>query len=189
MKIRNRQKTRYAINPYARILTVPVLLLCSVCTGLMLYFAIEANRQSSIWQLVRSVEFFGFVFVLFSELILLVIFAINSFEYFGVVEIYSDELVFYAFFHKPRVFRYEEIRCVEVDYGDISGMKQFWIIFSKQAILRQYQHRANRIPFSVNTMKIAYSDEVYKVLCNNINDKRILKQLHQAQTTLRLYGI
>ena len=59
------------------------------------------------------------------------VFSWNGYEFLGSMEICSEGIVFRGIFRKPRAFLYEELKDVGIDYGILSGTRQFWIYFRK----------------------------------------------------------
>lgn len=179
----------FMVNPYCTILAVLSLFAMLLGVIIMLCIMIEENRNASLLEALCTGSGFGFLFVLTLTAVLIAVYLFNSFEYFGKMEIHPDGLQFCALFHKPRKFYYEDLVEVGIDYGLISGTTQFWLIFSKEKIPGKYRHRANRIPFSKDTMRIAYSKKVYDTLCFHVTNKKVLKQLQQVQTVIRLHNL
>lgn len=175
------------INPYARSLAILLICLCLFMMSLMTGWVVNAILEDGMNYAIEYGYVFGLIFEFGLIVILLCILFINGYEYFGKVRITDRGFVFNAIFHRQRVFAYEEIKQIEIDYGWLSDRRQFWIIVSKTPVDIKYLHRATKIKFSKSTMKIAYSPEVYDILCRKIEDARLSKQLFRAHTTMQLY--
>lgn len=172
------QRKRFLISPYVFSLVCVFLVLLLFGNSLMLYFWISDAQGP-----------FGFFFVLALTLVLILVFVQNGFEYFGTVEIYNNRIIFRTVFRKARTFSYTEINDIGIDYGTVSGVKQFWIYCSKEKIGNQYTHNITRLPYSNTTMRIQYRKELYDVLLNSISDADIEKRLRRSYSVIRLFRV
>ena len=155
-------------------LAIAILFMCYFCL-------LDVKRGTSL-----SGDFTGLLIVCFGTAMIIFTSIRNSFEYFGTMEIHPFGLIFRAPFRKRIVFQFDNLADVGIDYGHISGEKQFWIYFSLSKIPVEYWHKINRLPFSTSCMRIQYSQEVMNDLLLYMPDKKTKKQLVDGQSTLRV---
>lgn len=149
----------------------------------------EKTNGLPVDEMMQSDYALAFFFILTLALALLIIFVMMGYECFGIVEIYSDKLVFRAVFHKTRIFLLSEICDVGIDYGVISGIKQFWIYFSKEKVDSRYVHNILRLPYSCTTMRVQYSKKVYDALMQDICCDKIRNKLIKSQSIISFYNV
>lgn len=112
---------------------------------------------------------------------------INSFWYFGLYKLTPTSISFYAPFRKNIYLSYDAIRYIGVDFGVVSGNRQFWIYFSMEPIPPKYVHKIHGMPVNRKCMRIQYSDKRFQELLNVLPDKQ-KKELIKAATILRVYS-
>ena len=181
---------RYRMSPYLFSLSCVFggLILFTWC--LMVKFCVDGTRGMDLAEAVGTGIFQGVLLISALVLILVGIFLRNGYEYFGTVEICSDRIIFRTLLHKPRVFCYNEIKEIGIDYGFLQfDQKQFWIYFSKVPVDRKYTHNILRLPFCDNTMRVQYRRELYDALREAIADGHIGKQLSRSYSVIQLHHI
>lgn len=110
----------------------------------------------------------------------------TGYEFFGFYCISDDRIKFYSLSRPPRTFFYSDINYVGIDFGVLSGMRQFWIYFSKTELPYKYHHCINRVRFTKNTMRIQYNKKAYNILLETLPPK-LSKQLNNGYSIFRTY--
>ena len=182
-------RKKYLINPYAFSLVCVLMTFLLIGNILMFYFWISTVQGLTFAEAIKQREAFGFFFILALTFALMCVFVFNGYEYFGTVEIYNNRIIFRTVFRKARTFSYTEINDIGIDYGTVSGVKQFWIYCSKEKIGNQYTHNITRLPYSNTTMRIQYRKELYDVLLDSISDADIEKRLRRSYSVIRLFRV
>lgn len=102
------------------------------------------------------------------------------------MEIQEEGLLFRSLFRGKRKLLFSEINYIGIDYGVLSGVKQFWIFFSKEKIPSKYIHNMNQMPLSKQTMRIQYSQRIFDALVYYL-PKDLSKRLNAGYSIIRLY--
>jgi len=174
--MRVRQFQLKPISLYLFALSTMVFLLIAVSMGWMCYE-------------VRHIEDAYKVYIFFICLIsvYLINCFIHSFWYFGLYRLSNTGISFYAPFRKSINLPYSSIRYIGIDFGVVSGSRQFWIYFSTEPIPAKYVHKIHGMPVNRKCMRIQYSDKRFQELLNVLPDKQ-KKELIKAATILRVYS-
>lgn len=112
---------------------------------------------------------------------------IHSFWYLGLYRLKDRGISFYAPLRKSIHVPYDSIRYIGIDFGIVSGSRQFWIYFSTDPIPAKYVHKIHGMPVNRKCMRVQYSDKRYQELLNVLPDKQ-KKELIKAATILRVYS-
>ena len=112
---------------------------------------------------------------------------IHSFWYLGLYRLKDRGISFYAPLRKSIHVPYDSIRYIGIDFGIVSGSRQFWIYFSTEPIPAKYVHKIHGMPVNRKCMRVQYSDKRYQELLNVLPDKQ-KKELIKAATILRVYS-
>lgn len=125
------------------------------------------------------------LFIILPWEFLLAFLLFRTYEVLGYMEIQEDRLLFGSLFRRKREIRYSEIAYIGIDYGVLSGHKQFWIFFSKEKVPQKYFHNINRMKLSSQTMRIQYSRKVFEALVFYL-PKNLSKKLAASYSIIRL---
>ena len=115
-----------------------------------------------------------------------VIFCFQAYEYFGVLRIRDDYLELRALGVFRRRLYFAEIKYIGIDYGDISGMRQVWIYFSRVPIPMKYYHRMTRLKYTKDTFRVQYNRNTYESLLHYLPPK-LSRELGQHYSVIRLH--
>ena len=74
-----------------------------------------------------------------------------------------------------------------IDFGIVSGSRQYWIYFSEEIIPAKYVHKIHKLPVSRKCMRIQYSDARFQELLDMLSERQ-RKDLIKARTILRVYS-
>jgi len=94
---------------------------------------------------------------------------------------------FYAPFRKSVHIQLDTIQYIGIDFGIVSGTRQFWIFFSTKPIPAELIHKIHKIPFNKNFMRIQYTKKKYEELLGFLPETK-RKDFIKAATILRIYG-
>lgn len=122
----------------------------------------------------------GAVFVLFA------LFCFHAYEYWGILRIREDHLELRALGVFRRRLYFDEIKYVGIDYGDVSGMRQFWIYFSRVPIPMKYFHRMTRLKYTKDTFRVQYNRNTYESLLHYLPPK-LSRELAKHYSVIRLH--
>lgn len=175
------------MSPYSFSLVCVLLSLMGLCNALMFSFWYKKALGLSLAEAVLLGEAFAFFFVLALSLILVAIFLYNGYEYWGTIEIYNDRIAFRAPLQKQIVFLHSDLKDIGIDYGTISGVKQFWIYFSKEKICGQYAHNILRLPYSKSTMRVQYRNDLYNALLKSFSCIDLRKKLSRSYSVVLFF--
>ncbi len=176
-----KQQKTYFISPYNFSLVCVFLVLLMIGEGVIVFLSLTRPKESGIM--------YGLYFITACFLFLLAVLLYNGYEYFGVMKILPDKLVFYAPLHRPRVFYFTEICDVGIDYGVISGLRHFYIFFSKTKVANKYTHNITRLRFTNEAMRIQYRRKVFTALREVFPQNTLGKQLTKNESVIRLFHI
>lgn len=112
---------------------------------------------------------------------------IHSFWYLGLYQLKDVGISFYAPLRKSIHLPYDSIRYIGIDFGVVSGSRQFWIYFSMEPIPAKYVRKIHGMPVSQKCMRIQYSDKRFQELLNVLPNKQ-KKELIKAASILRVYS-
>ncbi len=171
----------YFISPYNFSLVCVFIVLLMIGEGVIVFLSFTHPKESGIM--------YGLYFCTACFLFLLVVLLYNSYEYFGVMKILPDRLVFYAPLHKPRVFYFTEICDVGIDYGVVSGLRHFYIFFSKTKVANNYTHNVTRLRFTKEVMRIQYRRNIFMDLLEVFPQNTLGKQLIKNESVIRLFHL
>ena len=180
---------KYLISPYITSLSCVFLLLLIVANVKMFDIWLDKVGGLSGMKTLITADVFGMLLMPGLTLAAVLVLSRNGYEFFGSMEICSEWIVFRGVFKKPRVFMYEELKDVGIDYGTLSGTRQFWIYFSKKIIDKKYTHNILRLPFSPDTMRVQYRKTVYEALIKAVPYKSIGKTLCRSHTVVKLFHV
>ena len=127
-----------------------------------------------------------YLFVVLNFLGYLIICIVNSFWYFGLYRVNDTGISFYAPFRRSIHIQYHDIAYIGIDFGVVSGSRQFWIYFSTEPIPAKYVHKIHGLPLNRKYMRVQYSDKRFEELLCVLPEKQ-KRALSKAATILRVY--
>lgn len=120
------------------------------------------------------------------EFCLFIIFCFHAYECWGILRIREDHLELRALGVFRRRLYFDEIKYVGIDYGDVSGMRQFWIYFSRVPIPMKYFHRMTRLKYTKDTFRVQYNRNTYESLLHYLPPK-LSRELAKHYSVIRLH--
>ncbi len=177
------EKLQFKATPYT--FTLSILLVISFPATYMCMLMATHESLTSFLLISGARQITLFLVALY--LILLATLFAMRYQWAATAEICTDKMVFRAFFTR-RILYYRDIRYVGIDFGLLSGKKQFWIYFSTDPIPHTYYHNILKAAPSKTYMRVQYSREVYSLLVEN-TPAEISKQLRKSYSTVLLYKL
>ena len=181
-------KRTHINSPYMFALTTLCVVVYSMFMLYLTYLGIDnlIVRQVSKSEWFVSGEITSLFFLWGLVFILFIIFAFHSYEYWGILRIREDHLELRALGVLRRRLRYDEIKYVGIDFGDVSGMRQFWIYFSRTPIPMKYFHRMTRLKYTKDTFRVQYNRNTYESLLHYLPPK-LSRELAKHYSVIRLH--
>lgn len=177
----------FLVSPYNFLLACIFMALLLLGDSIILSIWFNNTRNLSISMALTTGDAFGSYLLLILTLFALLI-LFNGYEYWGVIKILDDRILLRAPFRRQIMLMYEDINDVGIDYGSVSGTKQFWIFLSKSSVDKKYTHNILRMPFDRNTIRLQYQKKLYDTLVYMTPYKLIGKKLLNAYSIIRIYG-
>lgn len=164
-------KCTHIVNPYLFIMS---FLLLAVSTAATIYVT-SISPDETGWILVGM------------EVALYIAVLSGSWEYFSSFKIQENGLRFAAPFRRTIFISYEKMVEVGIDFGMLSGQREFWIYFATEPIPKEYRNRINRLKMSRDCLRIRFRQDVYNDLLHR-TPKEISKQLSRSYSVIRAYS-
>lgn len=177
--MKNGGKQQYLISPYLCQLTILGMCGILLCTALIIFFLYDQG-QYSVVEFLRE-RWLSLVLPLGSPVVYFLVCINNAYEYFGYVLITDSELICYAPFRKPLVYKYSEIQEIGIDYVWLSVSKQFWIYVGIDKMPNKYCHRINRLPINQSFVRVQFSENVFNALLKRLPHD-LQKKLYRSKT-------
>ena len=183
----SRKNKLFLVSPYVFFLSIVAGVIVSALTIWLLGDQIASAGGAAAYfgdEYWRSI----FFLMVICPVIMWITYIVDGYQFLGTWRITEEALVFYAPLRKPRVFRYEEIVDMGIDFGYLSLDRQFWIYFGREKLPRKYANRINRLPMSKKYMRVQYSEKVFNALLQNV-PSHMRKRVEGMRSTIRFYKL
>lgn len=154
-----------------------------ICYAIMVYFILGPSDNSNVHYSMNEVAFlivFGF-FVIGG---LLAGIYMECYSLLGCYFLYADKITIVAPLRKRITLYYNEIKSIGIDYSVINGQPQFWVYMSKGEIPKKYWNSITKLPFTSETIRVQYSQNLFDSLIHML-PKKVAKELQKADTVIQ----
>ncbi len=159
---------------------------------LVLYGVIYYLGHETIWNLLCHKDYdkdmLIFTIMVFIPSSTLLVLILSRYELFGTITIQSDGFLLRAPFRIPHKMAWNRIEYVGIDYGVVSGFRQFWIYFSMDPIPPKYIHWIHQWPMSYRMIRFQYNKDIFDLLIKNLPDQ-IGRKLNNSYSIIREFRV
>lgn len=178
---------KHLVSPYSFSLTCVFLMLLLIGDAIIIRIWFNNTKDLPISAALVTGDAFGSYLLITLTLLAVAVFIFNAYDYWSIIEICEDRIVLRAPLRKPLTFMYEDVNNIGIDYGLVSGKKQFWIFISKCPVDKKFTHNILHLPYSASTMRIQYRKSVYMAIMRIAPYDIIGKQLCRSHSVIRVY--